>query len=421
VNISSDLLEIIRAGIDSVRPSILFPRVFANPPEELEEWRKSPDRFLLSIGKAAADSTRALLHECTVNDYFVIAPSSAPVEELEETKVHFGSHPIPDERSLNAAHDLMQWLKSLPQNGKLLVLLSGGASALMVAPAPGLSLQDKMKVNELLLKSGASIREMNVVRKHLSAVKGGRLAILASELSPVVLVLSDVIGDDLATIGSGPFFPDPSTFSEARSILEKYEIWKQIPSSACSVIESGIAGKITETPKTFNRSVPHYIVGSNYVARLAAAEKASKLGYVVRTETTEIQGMVEDVAENFTQLLKQLPARTAYIAGGEVTVRLTGNGQGGRNQHLALLLTNSLAGASFGFAAAGTDGVDGNSNAAGAWTDGDTANRARKAGLDIQKAIAEFDSSPFFKTLKQNIETGPTGTNVMDLYIGIKT
>jgi glycerate-2-kinase len=419
-NLSSDLLQIIRAGIDSVRPSILFPGVFANPPAELEEWRKSPNRFLLAVGKAAVESSIAVLHECSVTDYFVIAPQSSQADELDKTKIHFGSHPVPDERSLSAATEMVEWLKSLSE-GRLLVLLSGGASALMVVPTPGLSLQDKMKVNELLLKSGASIQEMNVVRKHLSAVKGGRLAILTSQLSTVLLVLSDVIGDDLATIGSGPFFPDPSTFAQAREALEKYELWDQIPSSARSVIESGIAGKISETPKNFEHPIPHHIVGSNHVARAAAAEKASALGYQARTEPTEIRGMVEDVANQFAQTLKQLSPHTAYIAGGEVTVRVKGNGVGGRNQHLALLLTTSLSGSTLGFAAAGTDGVDGNSNAAGAWTDGETANRARKADLDIQKAVSEFDSFPFFKSLDQSIETGPTGTNVMDLYIGIKS
>jgi glycerate 2-kinase len=421
VNNSSALLQIIQAGIDSVRPAILFPRVFANAPAELAAWQETPARFLLAIGKAAVSSTVAVLNECSATDYFAIAPplDSIP-EKLDRAKIHFGSHPVPDHRSQDAALALLSWLKALPDDGRLLVLLSGGASALMVSPLQGITLEVKMKVNEFLLKSGASIHEMNVVRKHFSAVKGGRLAQIAARLSPVVLALSDVIGDDLATIGSGPFYPDPSTFLQTRSILEKYELWMRVDSSARELIEKGIAGEIAETPKSFDRAVAHYVVGSNRIARMAAAEKANALGYEAREEKSEVQGMVEVVAEQLMQRFTELPAHTAYISGGEVTVRLKGNGKGGRNQHLALLLTAPIAGSSIAFAAAGTDGVDGNSTAAGAWTDGETRSHAEAAGVNIENSIAEFNSFPFFKALQQSIETGPTGTNVMDLYIALK-
>jgi glycerate-2-kinase len=298
-------------------------------------------------------------------------------------------------------------------------MLSGGTSALLVSPAPGLSLESKRKVNELLIRSGAAIQEMNAVRKHLSRVKGGRLGTLLSHVNCVVVVVSDVIGDDPATIGSGPFYPDPTTFLDARGILEHHHIWNEVPAEAREFIEAGIRQEIAETPKSIVPPIPHRIIASNRTACVAARDQAVELGYHVKWKEEPLSGMVEEVASYLAREIQQAGPKTALIFGGEITVRVRGTGTGGRNQHLALLMTEKLKGVRAQFAAAGTDGIDGNSPAAGAWTDGQTLERAAALGLDYQKSLETFDSHAFFERLGQTIRTGPTGTNVMDLYAAL--
>jgi glycerate 2-kinase len=420
---SADLLRIIDAGIDAVRPSILFPTLFRNLPPAVEAWLASSDRYLFSAGKAGADCAVAVLKQASCRDYFVIAPQKANTAGLDPAKVHFGSHPVPDESSRSAAQAALEWLRGLSPHGRLLVVISGGLSALMALPQAGVSLQSKIEVHRLLLRSGASIGEMNAVRKHLSAVKGGRLARMVSGIPTVVLAISDVIGDDFGTIGSGPFYPDHTTFVAARSALEDHGIWNAIPEDARKAIEKGCAEEnsavVSPAPSRHAQatSIPHFVIASNAIACQAAGEEAAKLGYNVELQPEAASGYVENTAERIARLARDKRHGTAVIAGGEVTVRLKGNGTGGRNQHLALLLTPLLAGSQTMFGAAGTDGIDGNSDAAGAWTDGQTAERARRSNLKVEDFIRNFDSYVFFQSLGQSIVTGPTGTNVMDLYI----
>jgi glycerate 2-kinase len=384
----------------------------------LQQWLADNGRYLLCIGKAAVSSAQAILPLVSCKDHFVLSPARVA---NNSSNIHFGSHPIPDRLSLNAGLDLLQWLKTIPQNDNLLVILSGGASALMVAPAYGISLESKMRVNDLLIRSGASIQEINAVRKHISEIKGGQLAKAVSHLNCLVLVLSDVIGNDLATIGSGPFYPDNTTFIAACDILKRYQLWEKVPGEVKSVLEQGIQGKIAETPKPGSGiEIPHYIIASNDIARKSATAKARELGYQADDFTTPVSGPVEEVASRILSLVNDIPPVSAVVLGGEITVRVDGSGTGGRNQHLALLMTEPIAGSKILFAAAGTDGIDGNSPAAGAWTDGTTLERSRIAGVDLEKALREFDSYNFFHPLDQNISTGVTGTNVMDLYIALK-
>ena len=413
---TADLLQILDTAIHAVLPRTIFPAVLKNAAyAEVQYWLSSPTRYLLCIGKAGVSSAEAMIQLTRCNNYFVLAPKPPVQIPLE---IHYGAHPVPDEDSVQSSQQLLEWLQSIPSDAHLLVILSGGSSALLVSPAQGLSLESKREVNELLIRSGASIQEINAVRKHLSRVKGGRLANITPKDRTVVLAVSDVIGDDLSTIGSGPFYPDPSTFTEARDVLNRYELWNQVSPEVRNVIQSGIEGKIPETPKQDTR-IPHYVIASNEQARDAAVQKAQELGYGIKTFSRAVHGTVEDVAASFVSFIRQLKPRTAMVVGGEITVKVSGTGTGGRNQHLALLVTELLAGSDATFAAVGTDGVDGNSPVAGAWTDGRTLSRAMRQNLDINQSIENFDAYHFFDPLKQTIATQPTGTNVMDLYLAL--
>ncbi|HET6266080.1 MAG TPA: DUF4147 domain-containing protein [Acidobacteriota bacterium] len=416
---SEQLLQIVQTAIDSVRPVHIFPKLLRNQTDEfLRSWMAASERRLLTLGKAAIDSAQSLLGAVECRDYFVLAPQGSAIGDLDSGHVHFGRHPIPDQQSLDSAEALITWLRAIQPGVPLLVVISGGTSALLVKPADGVSLLSKMKVNEMLLRSGATIGEMNTVRKHLSAVKGGQLAQIASHLKISVLVISDVIGDDLATIGSGPFYPDPTTYSDARKILVKYELWKDCPKDARERIEAGIAGKVPETPKG-PVTAPHRIVASNKIACDEARNTAGRLGYEATVQTTSLSGLVEDVADHINKAIDRAGIGKALIFGGEATVKVRGNGTGGRNQHLALLMSRHLRGKDVTFGAVGTDGIDGNSPAAGAWVDGHTYSEAKLKELDLDRAISEFDSFPFFQVLHHCIVPGPTGTNVMDLYIAL--
>jgi glycerate-2-kinase len=408
----SDLLQILTSGIDAVRAAAIFPPVLKYLDSKSEESEK---RFLLTLGKASVDSAKFLLSRRNFHDHFVLSPYQDPDRQLN---VFLGSHPIPDHQSQDSTKRLVEWLEQLPSGGSLLVVLSGGSSALCVLPLPNVPLKAKMKVNDLLIRSGATIQEINTVRKHLSSVKGGQLARRVSHLQTRVLVISDVIGNDLSTIGSGPFYPDPTTFLDARNVLIRHDLWSRIPEEARFAIEKGCAGHVAETPKPGSFQIEHQIVASNEIARTAAAEKAKSLGYSIRFQETPLSMNVDEAAEELQFMLKSAPENTALIAGGEITVSVHGEGTGGRNQHLALLMTQKLEGTSILFAAAGTDGIDGNSPAAGAWTDGNTF--ARAGGMEsFQKAAIHCDSYHYFRSIGQSITTGPSGTNVMDLYIAL--
>jgi glycerate-2-kinase len=408
----------IRAGIDAVRPAKLLPKILDNPSSpEFRAWLNAPSRHLLCIGKASLAAADILLSRLAITDHFIICTPN-PEYDLSRFNVHTASHPIPDERSLSAAAKLLDWLTALPENANLLVVLSGGASALMVYPLPGISLASKISVNDLLIRSGASIHEMNAVRKHLSQVKGGQLGKVVSRFRTLVFVISDVIGDDLSTIGSGPFFTDPTTFHDAKAILYRFGLWDSVPAEVRKTLEDGIAGQIPETPKPGTLQIPHFIIASNQVAVNAAAAKAQELGYRPILGDP-VSGFVDVCAARLADSILNSPAGCALILGGEVTVKLTGDGIGGRNQHLVLLLSEKLSRSNRLFAAAGTDGIDGNSPAAGAWTDGTTLERAEKKRLNFKQYLQSFDSFHFFQQLDQSIITGPTGTNVMDLYLGL--
>jgi glycerate 2-kinase len=291
-----------------------------------------------------------------------------------------------------------------------------------------LTLADKQRTTDLLLASGATIHEINALRKHLSAVKGGRLAQAAAPASLVALILSDVVGDDLDAIASGPTVPDPTTFGDCLEVVRRYDLERKLPRSVLAHLRQGAAGRVAETPKpdiAIWGHVHHRIVGSNAIALKAAGREAERLGYAVQILSDSVQGETRTVARSHAELACRVldgkgpvapPA--CILSGGETTVTLRGDGKGGRNQEFALAAAPIIAGRSaIVILSAGTDGTDGPTDAAGAFADHTTVERAKKAALDIHEHLNRNDAYPFFKRLDDLLTIGPTGTNVMDLNV----
>jgi hydroxypyruvate reductase len=332
-------------------------------------------------------------------------------------------HPIPDSESLRAAMEILELLAGLTESDLVILSVSGGASALLAAPQAPLTLGDKQRTTDLLLRAGADIYELNAVRKHLSFLKGGRLAALAAPATVVNLLLSDVVGDAPEVIGSGLAAPDPSTFADALAVLRKYDLQDRVPSAALRYLEDGSRGIAPESPKPKDvvfEKVRTMVVGSNQLALQAAAAKANALGYRTLIYSSKLTGETRAVAAQFTSLLKHqlIEAPVCVLAGGETTVTVSGSGKGGRNQEFALAAALEIAGlVNVLILSAGTDGTDGPTDAAGAIAAGDTVGRAQALGLDARDYLARNDSYPFFEALDDLVKTGPTGTNVMDIQI----
>ena len=335
-------------------------------------------------------------------------------------------HPVPDEAGRQGAERIAEMLSELTERDLVLCLISGGGSALLPLPVPGVSLADMQALTETLLRCGATINEINCVRKHVSRLKGGQLARLAYPATLIALILSDVVGNPLDVIASGPTVPDPTTFADAWAVLERYDIVDQVPPSITAHIKRGLAGEIPDTPKPgdpiFQR-VQNVIVGDNLQAAQAAVEKARELGFNTLLLSTYIEGEAREVGRVFAGLGKGM-ARHGHpiappgclVAGGETTVTVRGSGKGGRNQELALAAGLALEGwENVVIVALATDGTDGPTDAAGAIADGTTVPRARARGLDPAAYLRNNDAYHFFQALGDLIITGPTNTNVNDL------
>ncbi len=347
---------------------------------------------------------------------------------LARARLREAGHPVPDEAGLAAAGEVEALLAGLGPGDLVLVLISGGGSALLPAPPRGVTLAEKQAVTSLLLASGADIREMNCVRKHLSRLKGGGLCRAAAPARVATLVLSDVVGDPLDVVASGPTVPDPTTFADALAILDRRGLRERVPPAVRARLEAGARGEIPETPKPGDpvfRGSPPLLVGSNRIAVEAGARRARSLGYRPLVLTTSLTGEAREVAAVLAAVAREAresgqPARPpcCLLSGGEPTVSLRGGGKGGRNQELALAAALGLEGlADVALLSAGTDGTDGPTDAAGALCDGASAARARALGLDPRRHLDENDAYPLFAALGDLVETGPTQTNVMDLQI----
>ncbi len=345
---------------------------------------------------------------------------------LRRIELNECGHPLPDERGVRGATRIAEIVREAGNRDLIICLISGGASALLPLPAPPITLEEKQTVTQMLLASGATIHEMNAVRKHLSAIKGGQLARLARPAKMISLLLSDVVGDQLDVIGSGPTAPDASTFADARSVLEKYGLGERVPAAVRYRIAAGVHGSLPETPKANDRafrSTRNFIVGSNRLAVDAAEAKARQLGFEPVVLSTTMVGETREVARVHAAIAREVaasgrPAKrpACLISGGETTVTLRGGGLGGRNQEFVLAAAIELAGSPGVVAlSGGTDGTDGPTDAAGAIADGSTVAAAAAKGLDAQRYLDQNDSYHFFEAAGGLLMTGPTRTNVMDV------
>jgi len=385
---------------------------------------------VVAVGKAAVPM--ALAAEDALGGLLAggLAVTTATEAPLRRVRLLTARHPVPDSRGLAAAVEVEGLARSLGRDDLLLVLLSGGASALLPSPAEGVTLEDKARTTALLLRAGATIQELNAVRKHLSRLKGGGLARAASPARVVTLVLSDVVGDDLSTIASGPTVPDPTTFSEALDVLRRRGALDEAPVAVRARLLAGASGELPETPKpgapAFRR-VTNRIVGGNRTSIDAGAREARRQGMRPVVLTTRLVGEAREVAPALVAVLRECvdsgrPAAppVCLLAGGETTVTVRGDGQGGRNQEAAVSAAQALDGFPVPAVVAclATDGIDGASDAAGGVVDDVTLARARALGLAPPSAfLAASDTRNYLGPLGDLILTGPTGTNVADVIV----
>lgn len=393
--------------------------------------RTGQGRVLVTgAGKAAASLARGL--EQVLGDRLdggVVLVKHGHGQQLRRIRVLEGGHPVPDQASLAGTQELLRTVEAAAESDTMFFVLSGGASALLVEPAPGLSFADVQVANRLLVNGGAQIEEINAVRKHLSAVTGGRLRQRAHCAAFCTLAISDVIGDSPEAIGSGPTVPDSSTFQDSIDVIERYGLRAALPPAVAAHLERGAAGLIEETPKSASpalRSSLYRIIASNRISIDACTRLARERGYRVEVLTTEMQGHTHDAAHRFAAALRNAATNRGdgspivLLAGGETTLAVEGDGRGGRNQEFALVAALDLQGVpNVAMLSAGTDGTDGPTDAAGALVDGSTLARARALGLDPLDFLRRHDTYTLLQALGDLHRTGPTGTNVMDLAIGV--
>jgi glycerate 2-kinase len=342
--------------------------------------------------------------------------------------LHEASHPMPDEHGVEGTRRMVKIAEQAEKDDLIICLISGGGSSLMPLPRGEISISDKRLITDALLKSGATINEINTVRKHISNFKGGWLAKKAYPATILNLILSDVVGDPLDFIASGPTVPDSTTFSDALNILKKYKLWEKTPESIKKVLLEGEKGIIPETPKAGDeafKNVVNVVIGNNRIAGLAACQHIKTLGLNTLLLTATMEGEARHTAKLLASIAREafvsgnpVAKPAGIVAGGETTVTVVGKGRGGRNQELALAAALKLKGLDgVVLASLSTDGVDGPTDAAGAIVDGKTLVRAEKTGLNADKFLANNDSFTFFSKLGDLIFTGPTGTNVNDITV----
>ena len=413
-------LSIFRAALAAADPA----KAVAGRLERLD-FARFRNIYVIGAGKAGASMAQAaeriLGRRITAG---LVNVKYGHVAKLRRIELNECGHPVPDERGVAGAERIAGIASAAQKDDLVLCLISGGGSALLPLPAAPITLEEKQSVTRLLLACGAGIHEINTVRKHISRIKGGQLARLAAPAAVEALLLSDVIGDDLDVIGSGPTAPDASTYGDAIQILEKYDIFGRVPASVRERIEEGRQGKIPETPKprdTVFRRVRNSIVGSNRLALRRAAERAREFGFRTLVLASEIQGETREIARMHAAIAREVVGSSqpvkppaCLITGGETTVTIKGGGLGGRNQEFVLAAAIDIAGLpNMVVFSAGTDGTDGPTDAAGAVADGDTLRRNPEA----QRFLDANDSYRYFESLGDLVITGPTNTNVMDVRI----
>jgi hydroxypyruvate reductase len=389
--------------------------------EDLYDLQSYSGVLVVSIGKAGHTMVEALSNQVGASLQGIVASSVQPAAQVHGFRYFRGGHPTPNAESIQAASAMLRALVAQPASSLVIFLLSGGGSSIVEKPIDDeISLEDLVATYRALVLSGAPIAEINAVRKHLSGVKGGRLAQAAFPAQQLSLLVSDVPDNTPDALASGPTMPDSTTVEDCYRIAEKYELLKQFPPSTRELFERHA---LDETPKSddpaFHRA-RWWPVLTNQTAIEEASAAAERAGFIVHLDNSCDDWDYERAAVHLLQKVRELRKQfspVCLISGGEVTVKVTNGGIGGRNQQFALSCAEKIAGQNITVLSAGTDGVDGNSPAAGAIADGTTLERARSRGLDDRAALAKFDAYPFFSALGDAIETGPTGNNLRDLRI----
>ena len=430
-------LGCLEAALQAANPSKIMSSSMRMKGSKLRIFDQAYDlsrfRRILVVGggKAAASMAVSLerllgtkISEGCVN----ILRGTMPRNGINRIELNEASHPIPDDSGLKGARKMLEILEDVTARDLVICLLSGGGSALMPCPIRGVTLRDKQRTTQLMLRSGATINELNAVRKHLSVFKGGGLAKAAFPASVLTLILSDVVGDPLDTIASGPTSPDPTTFTSAISVLKTRNVWELVPKRVRTALNKGVAGEITETPKPGDmvfRRVKNIIVGNNQMVCDSAVREARRMGANGILLTTLLEGEAKEVGIVLSAIAressrqKRRPGKpVAIIMGGETTVTPTGGGRGGRNQEMMLSASIKLKGHDgIAIASLGTDGLDGDTPAAGAVADGRTCGRAEQIAMKPDRFLENNDSFTFFNRLHDTLITGATGTNLNDVTV----
>jgi glycerate 2-kinase len=441
--IRKNALSIFQAGIEAADPYKAVKRSLAAGNHHIEirlnlndgnqkrigRWSKV---HLIAFGKAACAMARAAQE--IIPAHLLAGRGIAVTNYENETAIdNFdvigAAHPLPDAAGLKGAQLIAEQVRSAQKDELVLVLVSGGGSALIPYPVPSITLTEKIATTDLLLASGANINQINCVRKHLSQIKGGGLAKMAMPADLHALILSDVLGDDLSAIASGPTVPDPTTFADAIDVFKAKGVWGQVPANVRRHLEQGLQGNLPETPKPGDKAfkhTAHTLIGSNAISVSAIMKASEALGYEAKLYSDHLCGEARDEAEKLVIHAKQLinngiARPVALLAGGETTVTLKGNGRGGRNQEMALAFAcaaekHGLTG-NWTFLSGGTDGRDGPTDAAGGLVDPDTIQRMRHAGIDPLALLDNNDAYNALKTAGDLLDTGATGTNVADLQV----
>jgi len=432
---SADL--ILKAGLNSVDPyhlinvqikrrdDILY---FLNELQvDLNDYKTIR---IVGIGKGVAPMAKAmedLLGENLAGGDVIVKYDHG--QHLAKIDLHEAGHPIPDDNTLKATKRALKNLKDLTDQDLVFVLITGGGSALLEKLPKSISLEDLQNLNGILLNCGATIHEINCIRKHISLIKGGQLARHIYPAKIITLALSDVVGDDLSVIASGPTAPDDSTFNDALEILKKYRVTNKIPENILQILKSGSAGKINETPKEDDeifQSVTNIVIGSNRLSLIAAEAEAKNQAFNTVILSSMIEGEAKEIARMVAAIIKEIQSSgmpvkrpACILMGGEPIVNIKGKGKGGRNQEIALAVAHCGIKEPFLFLSCGTDGTDGPTDAAGAIVTNLTGTKSEMLGLSIKEYLSNNDAYNFFKPLKDLIITGPTRTNVMDIMIAI--
>ncbi len=386
--------------------------------------------LVLGGGKASATMATALesILGKRISDGLVNVPEGlGRNRRVGAIELHVATHPLPSPKGVSGVRKMLE-LVGRPSSEMLVIcLISGGGSALMPLPMEGVSLEEKAQMTRILLNAGATIQELNTVRKHLSGIKGGWFAKRLYPSTVLALVVSDVIGDPLDSIASGPLYPDSSTFGDALCVLKKYRLEAKVPIGVITALKRGGAGQLPETPKlgeVYFENVHHFVIGSNRIACLGARRRLKSGRKNPVFLTSRLEGEARTVGDVFAAIAteeKYGDAPRSFIAGGETTVTVRGSGMGGRNQEAALAALRKLSGThSLALAFAGSDGLDGTTDAAGALIDSSTLKRAKLAGLDPAEYLSRNDSYGFFRKTGDLIITGPTGTNVNDIWLSVR-